>query len=104
MKLSMIAIAAAGLAFGTSAMASDGAELAKKNACMACHDVSAKKVGPAFKDIAAKYASDKDAAAKLAKKVKEGGSGVWGTVNMPPNPHIKDDDIKAMVAYVLSVK
>lgn len=102
MKLATIAITAAGLMFGAQAMASQ--ELAQKNACMACHQIDKKVVGPAFKDVAKKYAGDKAAEAKLVKKVKEGGKGAWGEVPMPPNAQVKDDDIKAIVHWVLSLK
>jgi cytochrome c len=66
--------------------------------------VDKKLVGPAYKDVAAKYAGQKDAEAKLAEKVKKGGSGVWGQVPMPPNAHVKDADIAAMVKYILTLK
>ncbi|MGZ5037998.1 MAG: c-type cytochrome [Usitatibacter sp.] len=79
-------------------------ELAKKSGCMACHAVDKKVVGPAYKEVAAKYKGDKDAEAKLAKKVKEGGVGVWGQVPMPPNSTVKDEDIKTLVKWVLSQK
>ena len=79
-------------------------ELAKKNACTACHAVDKKIVGPAFKEVAAKYRSDKAAEAKLVKKVKEGGVGVWGQVPMPPNSTVSDKDIQALVKWVLSLK
>jgi Cytochrome c551/c552 len=79
-------------------------DLAKKSGCMACHAVDKKVVGPAYKEVAAKYKGDKDAEAKLFKKVKEGGMGVWGQVPMPPNSHVKDDDIKTLVKWVLSQK
>jgi cytochrome c len=79
-------------------------ELAKKSGCFACHAVDKKLVGPAYKDVAAKYRGQKDAEAKLFKKVKEGGTGVWGTVPMPPNSHVPDADIKALVKWVLSQK
>ena len=79
-------------------------ELAKKNACTACHAEDKKIVGPAFKEVAAKYRNDKPAEAMLVKKVKEGGVGVWGQVPMPPNSHVKDDDIKTLVKWVLSQK
>ena len=78
--------------------------LAEKNACLGCHSVSEKVVGPAFKDVAAKYKGQKDAAAKLTAKVKAGGSGVWGTVAMPPNPKVSDKDLKKIIAWVLSQK
>ena len=80
-------------------------ELAKKNACTACHAVDKKLVGPAYKDVAAKYANDKGAEAKLFEKVKKGGQGVWGDIPMPPNsPMVKDDDIKKLVDWILSLK
>jgi len=79
-------------------------ELAKKNACTACHAVDKKIVGPAFKEVAAKYRNDKTAEAKLVKKVKEGGVGVWGQVPMPPNSTVADKDIQALVKWVLSLK
>lgn len=79
-------------------------ELAKKSGCLACHAVDKRIVGPSYKEVAAKYKSDKDAAAKLFKKVKEGGTGVWGQVPMPPNATVKDDDIKVLVKWVLSQK
>ena len=79
-------------------------ELAKKNACTACHAVDKKIVGPAFKEVAAKYRNDKTAEAKLVKKVKEGGSGVWGPVPMPPNVTVPDADIKSLVDWILAQK
>ncbi|HYP66858.1 MAG TPA: c-type cytochrome [Thiobacillaceae bacterium] len=79
-------------------------ELAQKNGCLACHSVDKKVVGPAYKDVAKKYAKDKGAAAKLFTKVKKGGSGVWGPVAMPPNPQVKDADLKKIIAWILSQK
>jgi cytochrome c len=79
-------------------------ELAKKNACTACHAVDKKIVGPAFKEVAAKYRNNKTAEAMLVKKVKEGGVGVWGQVPMPPNSTVSDKDIQALVKWVLSLK
>jgi cytochrome c len=82
--LSALGIAA--LAFSaTSSYAATGAELAQKNGCMACHGVDKKILGPAFKDIAQKYKGNADAVASLSKKIKDGGSGVWGAIPMPPN-------------------
>lgn len=100
------AFAAAALATAAlPALAQDQMALATKSACTACHAVDKKVVGPAFKEIAAKYRSDKGAEAKLVEKVKKGGSGVWGQVPMPPNsPQVKDDDIKALVHWILSLK
>ena len=79
-------------------------ELATKNACTACHAVDKKVVGPAYKDVAAKYRGDKAAEAKLIDKVKKGGVGAWGEVPMPPNAHVKDEDVKALVKWILSLK
>src|SRR5262245_35037075 len=79
-------------------------ELAKKNACMACHAVDKKVVGPPFKEVAAKYRGDKNAEAMLVEKVKKGGVGVWGQVPMPPNSAVSDKDIQTLVKWVLSLK
>ena len=78
--------------------------LAHSTNCMACHAVDKKLVGPAFKDVAAKYAGQKDAADKLAAKVIKGGSGVWGPVPMPANPQVNDADAKKLVAWILAQK
>ncbi|MXR35943.1 c-type cytochrome [Craterilacuibacter sinensis] len=79
-------------------------QLAQKNNCTACHAVDRKLVGPSYKDVAARYAGDKGAEAKMAGKIKAGGSGVWGPVPMPPNPQISDADVKALAKWVLSQK
>ena len=104
MKSTILALAAVGVLAGTPAFASDGQALAQKYACMSCHQVDRKVVGPSFKDVAAKYRGDKNAEAHLIEKVKKGGSGVWGTVPMPPNPQVPDADVKAIVGWVLSLK
>ena len=78
--------------------------LAKKHNCLACHTLDKNGVGPSYKEIAKKYAGQKDAEAKLADKVKKGGQGVWGPVPMPPNAAVPDGDIKALTKWVLSVK
>jgi cytochrome c len=75
--------------------------LAKGNACMACHGVSNKIVGPALSDIAAKYQGDAGAPAYLAGKIKGGSSGVWGPIPMPAQGHVKDEDIAVMVKWIL---
>lgn len=87
-----------------SGMASADQALAQKNACMSCHGVDKKIVGPAFKEIAKKYAGDKTAEAKLVAKVKTGGKGVWGEIPMPPNPQVKPEDAHKIVAWILSQK
>ncbi len=76
--------------------------LAQNKGCMACHAIDKKIVGPSVKDIAAKYKGDNTAAAALEAKVKNGGSGVWGPVPMPPNAAVSDADIKTLVAWMLA--
>ena len=77
-------------------------ELATKNACLACHAVDKKLVGPAYQDVAKKYAGQKDAEATLAKSIKAGGSGKWGPVPMPAQAALSDADAKALAAWVLA--
>jgi len=79
-------------------------ELAQKKACTACHAVDKKVIGPAFKEVAAKYAGDKEAVDKLAKKVQKGGTGVWGTAVMPANPQVSDAEAKQLVTWILGLK
>jgi cytochrome c len=89
----------------TSAFAADDGEaLFKKNGCVACHAVAKKMVGPAYADVAAKYKGDKDAQSKLESKVRNGGVGVWSALAMPPQKTPTDDDIKALVKWILSQK
>src|SRR3954462_7520436 len=78
--------------------------LAKKYNCFACHAVDKKLVGPSYKDVAAKYAKDPNAEAKLVEKVKKGGQGVWGQVPMPPNSQVPDADVHSLVKWILSQK
>lgn len=104
MKLAATVLAFAGLVAASAVQAQSAEDLIKKSGCSACHTNDKKVVGPAYNDVAAKYKGDAGAAAKLADKVKKGGSGVWGQVPMPPNPQVKDDDIKTMVAYILALK
>ena len=86
----------------TTAMA-DAEALAKAKGCYACHEVNAKKVGPAFKDVTKKYAGQSNAVDELAKKIKNGGSGVWGSVPMPPQ-NVTDEEAKKLAEWVLSLK
>jgi cytochrome c len=102
MKTLMISVLATLSLASGAAVAS--ADLAKAKNCMACHAMDKKLVGPAYKDVAAKYASDKDAAAKLAKKIREGGTGVWGQVPMPANPQVNEADALTLAKWVLTVK
>ena len=78
--------------------------LMAKDGCSACHAVDKKILGPAYQDVAAKYKGDTGALAKLTQKVKTGGSGVWGQVPMPPNSQVPDDDVKALVSWILTLK
>ena len=80
------------------------ADLAKSSGCMNCHTVDKKLVGPALKDIAAKYKDDAGAEAKLAEKVTKGSTGVWGPVPMPPNSHVSEANTKTLVQWILSLK
>lgn len=98
----LILSVAAGAVFALPVQASE--ELAKKYMCLTCHQVDKKLVGPAFKEIAAKYASDKAAEGKMVDKVKKGGAGVWGQIPMPPNDKVPEADLKAVVKWVLSAK
>ena len=78
--------------------------LAKKHACLACHTVDKKLVGPSYKEVAAKYRGDAGAEAKLVDKVKKGSQGVWGQVPMPPNTAVPDGDVRTLVKWILSQK
>jgi cytochrome c len=78
--------------------------LATSKNCLACHAVDKKLVGPAYKDVAAKYASDKGAADKLAAKILKGGSGVWGAIPMPANAQVNEAEAKKLAAWVLTLK
>lgn len=102
MKRSLLVVVAMSALASSSAMASP--DLAKAKNCMACHAVANKLVGPAFKDVAAKYAGQKDAEAKLSVKVLKGGSGAWGAVPMPANPQVSDAEAKALVKWILAQK
>ena len=96
------------LGFAVMALASNAAlanaDLAKAKNCMACHTVANKLIGPGFKEVAVKYAGQKDAEANLVKKVLKGGSGVWGTAVMPANPQVTEAEAKTLVTWILSQK
>ena len=77
-------------------------DLATKNGCTACHGVNNKIVGPGFNEVQARYKDQTDAEDRLVAKVKSGGQGVWGSIPMPPNGHLKDDDLKTLVKWILS--
>ncbi|CAE6814576.1 Cytochrome c-551 [Paraburkholderia nemoris] len=100
----VVAMLTAG-AFTSSARAADaprGQIVATSNACMGCHAVDRKLVGPSFQQIATKYKGDAQAPAKLSRKVKDGGSGVWGMIPMPAHQSMSDADIRTVVDWVLA--
>jgi len=81
-----------------------GEVLSEQHGCSNCHLVDKKLVGPAYKEVAAKYAGQKDAAAKLAETIQKGGVGAWGQVPMPANPQVSADEAKTLAAWVLTIK
>ena len=90
------------LALSGTAMADQ--KLAGAKNCLACHSVGTAVVGPALKDIAKKYAGDKEAPAALAAKIRAGGGGVWGAVPMPANPQVNEAEAKTLVTWILGLK
>ncbi|NDU88017.1 MAG: c-type cytochrome [Ferrovum sp.] len=106
MKILKIAVVAVGLLVSAGwAQAEDGMALAQKSGCLNCHAVDKKKVGPSYKDVAAKYKGQAGAEAKLVAKVTNGGGGVWGPMPMPAkggNANLSEADIKTLVKWVLS--
>lgn len=78
--------------------------LATQNNCTACHQLEIKTVGPALKDVAAKYADDEGAANRLAGKIKNGSSGVWGQIPMPPNVNVSEENAKILAEWILTLK
>ena len=101
MKRSLITLA---LTLSVAAPAMADLALATSKNCMACHAVDKKLVGPAYKDVATKYAGQKDAVDKLAAKIIKGGSGVWGPVPMPANAQVNEADAKKLATWVLTQK
>ena len=97
-----VACACACLLACASAFADE--ELFKRSNCMACHTIDQKRVGPPLRDVAAKYSGDSGAVERLAKKIREGGGGVWGELPMPPQPQVSEADAKKLAEYVLSVR
>ncbi|MBK6651185.1 MAG: c-type cytochrome [Betaproteobacteria bacterium] len=102
MKRVLLAVAAT-LTLAAAPAFADQALATAKN-CMACHAVDKKVVGPAYKEVAAKYKADKGAVDKLAEKIMKGGSGVWGAVPMPANAQVKPDEAKKLAAWVMATK
>jgi cytochrome c len=105
MKREFLAILAVSALTSQVVFAADApADLAKAKNCLACHSVATKIVGPAYKDVAAKYAGQKDAEDKLVQKVLKGGSGVWGAIPMPANTQVSEAEAHTLVKWVLSQK
>lgn len=90
------------LAGAASAWASE--DLAKKSGCMACHAIDRKMIGPAYVEIAARYKGDAGAEARLIEKLRNGSTGTWGEVFMPPMPTVPEADIRILVKWILSLK
>lgn len=92
-----------GLSAPVAKAAEDGAPLAQKGGCLACHTVDKKVLGPSYKDVAAKYKGQADAEALMIKRIKEGSSGVWGPIPMPPNgSKLTDAEYKTVVTWILA--
>ena len=104
MKRSMMLVGVLAVSALTSQVAMANPDLAKAKNCMACHAVGSKLVGPAYKDVAAKYAGQKDAENKLVAKVMKGGSGTWGAIPMPANPQVSDAEAHTLIKWVLAQK
>lgn len=105
MNFKQIVLAASALLATAGAYAVDAAAakaLATKSACLACHAADKKLVGPAYKDVAAKHKGDAGAEAKVAARIKSGGTGMYGPIPMPPQPALKDDELKLLAAWVLA--
>jgi len=103
MKGILVSIAAASVLL-LAANAQADADLAKNSGCLNCHNVDNKLVGPALKDVAAKYADQDDAVEYLAGKIKNGSQNVWGPVPMPPNAMVSDENAKVLAEFILSLK
>lgn len=101
MKRALFALAA--LAVVCAPALADQALAQAKN-CMTCHAMDKKLVGPAYKEVALKYAGQKDAVAKLAVKIQKGGAGVWGPVPMPANPQVSEAEANKLATWVMSLK
>ena len=107
LRRAMFCAVIAAASFGVSAAEqpvspANAMAIARSNACMGCHAIDRKLVGPSFQQIAEKYKGDPQANAKLEKKVKGGGAGVWGPIPMPSHPRMSDADIETVVAWVLA--
>lgn len=101
-SLALACAITASLTAAAPALASQ--DLAQKKNCLSCHAIDVKRVGPAYKDVAAKYAGSKDPVAVLSAKVIKGGSGSWGVVPMPANPQVSEAEARSLVQWILTLK
>jgi cytochrome c len=97
-----LSLVAALIAIGFATPALANPQLAEKSGCMACHELDKKLVGPGFAEVAAKYAGQPDAEAKLLVSIKAGGAGKWGPIPMPASSNVSDADVKTLAAWVLT--
>jgi len=105
MSIRYLVMFAACMVISGNTLAEDGETLAEKNNCMSCHTISARSMGPAYRDVAARYRDNKNAQAMLEKKVRSGGAGAWGKMPMPATANsVSDSDIRNIVKWVLSLK
>ena len=104
MKNAFLTITAIALAMGVSSVAIADVALATAKNCMACHAMEKKVVGPSYKDVAAKYAGQADAIAKLSGKIIKGGGGVWGPVPMPANAQVSADEATKLATWIMAQK
>jgi cytochrome c len=105
MKFNHAVLAVSAVLAATAVQAMDAAAakaLASKSACLACHAADKKLVGPSYKDVAAKHKGQADAVAKVAARIKSGGSGMYGPVPMPAQPNLKDEDAKLLATWILA--
>ena len=104
MKRTVISASLALALSSGAALAADAQQLLKEKNCLTCHQLENKVVGPAYKDVAAKYKARKDAEAYLVSKIKGGPTGIWGPIPMPPNSGVNDDEAKTLAKFILTVK
>ena len=104
MRVTLQWIAVIALLGAAGPVLADDYDLVVKKNCLACHQIDKRKYGPNFKEVAAKYADQKNAADILARKIRRGGTGVWGPDVMPPQPQVSEAEARALAKYVLSLK
>ena len=100
MRLTLPVLAATCIVAGLAPASHASPELAQKHACLACHAVDRKVVGPSYQDVAKRYADQSDAQAKLAASIKAGGAGRWGPVPMPAQPGVPEADLRSLAAWI----